>query len=135
EHNGTFRGNNLAFVTARTAIETYWADDRFARAVQAKGELLGKRLKAIADTYGPAQFQLKGRGMMRGLKCRTGELANRITRACFEKGLIIETSGSEGQVVKCLMPLTISEAELNQGLDILTETIAHLMLTELSKVS
>ncbi|WP_097459836.1 diaminobutyrate--2-oxoglutarate transaminase [Mangrovitalea sediminis] len=135
EHNGTFRGNNMAFVTATKAIETYWADDAFTKSVQAKGELLARRLKAIADQYGPAQMQLKGRGMMRGLKCRSGELADKITSLCFEKGLIIETSGSEGQVVKCLMPLTISEAELNKGLDILSESIHAIMKSELSKAS
>ena len=135
EHNGTFRGNNMAFVTATKAIETYWADDTFAKSVQAKGELLARRLKAIADQYGPAQMQLKGRGMMRGLKCRSGELADKITSLCFEKGLIIETSGSEGQVVKCLMPLTISDAELNKGLDILSESIHAIMKSELSKAS
>jgi len=31
EHNGTFRGNNLAFVTAKVAIETYWKDDAFEK--------------------------------------------------------------------------------------------------------
>lgn len=31
EHNGTFRGNNLAFVTAKAAIENYWADDEFSK--------------------------------------------------------------------------------------------------------
>lgn len=135
EHNGTFRGNNMAFVTARAAIETYWRDDRFAREVQEKGELLGKRLKAVADKYGPSQFQLRGRGMMRGLRCRNGELADKITSLCFEQGLIIETSGSEGQVVKCLMSLTITTEELNRGLDILTDSIHQVMKSELSKVS
>ena len=135
EHNGTFRGNNMAFVTARAAIETYWKDDSFAQEVREKGELLGKRLKAIADRYGPSQFQLRGRGMMRGLKCRSGELADKITARCFEHGLIIETSGSEGQVVKCLMSLTITRDELNEGLDILTESIHAVMKSELSQAS
>lgn len=135
EHNGTFRGNNMAFVTARKAFETYWADDSFAAQVRDKGELLGSRLKAIADRYGPSQFQMRGRGMMRGLKCRSGELADKITALCFEKGLIIETSGSEGQVVKCLMSLTITPDELNEGLDILTDSIHEVMKSELSQAS
>jgi diaminobutyrate-2-oxoglutarate transaminase len=38
EHNGTFRGNNLAFVTARAAIDEYWTDDVLARDTVRKGE-------------------------------------------------------------------------------------------------
>ncbi|MEQ8661872.1 MAG: diaminobutyrate--2-oxoglutarate transaminase, partial [Gammaproteobacteria bacterium] len=48
EHNGTFRGNNHAFVTAAAAFEHYWKDDSFAASVRAKAELLGRELHAIA---------------------------------------------------------------------------------------
>ncbi len=135
EHNGTFRGNNMAFITARTAIETYWQDDAFLKDVRAKSEILGKRLKAICDQYGPNQFRLKGRGMMRGIACASGELADKITTLAFEKGLIIETAGPDDEVVKCLMPLTISEADLNKGLDLLTECVSEIMKEEMSQAS
>lgn len=135
EHNGTFRGNNMAFITARTAIETYWKDDAFLNDVRSKSEILGKRLKAICDQYGPAQFRLKGRGMMRGIACRDGDLADKITTRAFEKGLIIETAGPEDEVVKCLMPLTISDSDLNKGLDLLTESVNEIMKEEMSAAS
>ncbi len=45
EHNGTFRGNNHAFVTAAEAIETYWRDDQFQTHVQARAEQLNKVLQ------------------------------------------------------------------------------------------
>jgi diaminobutyrate-2-oxoglutarate transaminase len=136
EHNGTFRGNNHAFVTATEAIKRYWSDDAFAKNVQAKSELLGKRLHRIADTHGHDRIQAKGRGMMQGLNCPEGELAfisKKICQAAFEKGLIIETSGSEDQVVKCLCPLTISEQELNEGLDILSSSVFEVMGETFSK--
>ncbi|WP_166253197.1 diaminobutyrate--2-oxoglutarate transaminase [Marinobacter salicampi] len=135
EHNGTFRGNNMAFITARAAIETYWTDDKFANEVKAKSEILAKRLQGICDQFGPMEFALKGRGMMRGIACSSGELADRITTRAFEKGLIIETAGPDDEVVKCLMPLTISEADLNKGLDLLTESVSEIMEEDLSKAS
>src|SRR5690606_1925332 len=52
EHNGTFRGNNHAFVTARVALEKFWSDDAFAKSVQKKGAHLEQRLGAIAERYG-----------------------------------------------------------------------------------
>src|SRR5690606_22438945 len=52
EHNGTFRGNNHAFVTARAALEKFWATDAFAADVARKGEYLSERLAAIAEAHG-----------------------------------------------------------------------------------
>jgi len=135
EHNGTFRGNNMAFITARAALETYWQDDRFLQEVREKSGILKQGLKAICDRYGPGSFTLKGRGMMQGIACRDGELAERITARCFEKGLIIETAGPDDEVIKCLMPLTISEADLRRGLEILAECTHDIMQAELSRAS
>ncbi|SFL96395.1 diaminobutyrate--2-oxoglutarate transaminase [Marinobacter zhejiangensis] len=134
EHNGTFRGNNMAFITARAAVETYWSDDAFANEIKAKSQVLEAGLKAIADKYG-SDFYLKGRGLMRGIACPDGELADRITTLAFEKGLIIETSGPDGEVIKCLMPLTTSEADLKKGTAILAECFAEVLGERLSKAS
>lgn len=125
EHNGTFRGNNHAFVTAHAALEQYWSTDDFARDVQRKGELAGNRFRQIAERHGSSLMRPKGRGLMRGLSFRNAELAGRAASLAFTKGLVIETSGAESQVIKCLCPLTITDAELSRGLDILEESIAE----------
>lgn len=118
EHNGTFRGNNHAFVTARVALEKFWADDSFAKSIAAKAEHLEHRLGAIAERYG---FSLRGRGMMRGINTEDGAVASEICAKSFEKGLIIETSGGRGEVVKVLCPLTIDMAQFDKGLDIVED--------------
>jgi diaminobutyrate-2-oxoglutarate transaminase len=123
EHNGTFRGNNLAFVTAKAAIDHYWSDDRLSREVARKGRYMSKRLRNIADTYGEGNFTVRGRGMFQGINCINGELAGKITRRAFAKGLIIETSGADDQVIKFLCPLTIGDTALKRGLDILETSI------------
>jgi diaminobutyrate-2-oxoglutarate transaminase len=122
EHNGTFRGNNHAFVTARVALEKFWKDDAFAAQVCAKGEHLGKRLAEIAGKHG---YGTKGRGMFRGIEVRDGETASAICAACFERGLVIETSGAHDEVVKVLAPLTIKAEQLDAGLDILAEAFTE----------
>jgi diaminobutyrate-2-oxoglutarate transaminase len=121
EHNGTFRGNNHAFVTATTALRHYWSDDKFAKDVQRKGDLMMKRLDGIAGKYSADLVKSKGRGMMCGLEFATGELAKAVTEYAFDKKLVIETSGSEDQVVKCLMSIIIEDKDLIAGLDILEE--------------
>jgi diaminobutyrate-2-oxoglutarate transaminase len=135
EHNGTFRGNNHAFVTANAALKEFWSDDKFQTEVQKKIAHLTTRLKKIASKYDKKLIKQKGRGFMQGLECRDGELASKICRYAFGKDLVIETSGADSQVVKCLCPLIITMEELDKGLDILEEAVAHTFQKELSIAS
>ncbi|MFQ5473834.1 MAG: diaminobutyrate--2-oxoglutarate transaminase, partial [Dehalococcoidia bacterium] len=60
--------------------------------------------------------------MLRGLFCDHEGLAEEICGAAFERGLIMETSGSLADVIKVMPPLTIDEPTLGEGLDILRES-------------
>lgn len=124
EHNGTFRGNNHAFVTATAAIRHFWADEEFQADIARKGDLLKQRLDGMAERH---DLSTRGRGMMRGIDVGTGEAASAITEACFAQGLIIETSGAHDEIVKVLAPLVIDDALLSAGLDILERAIARTM--------
>jgi len=121
EHNGTFRGNNHAFVTATAALERYWQDTAFSDEIAAKSVLVANALTAIAADYPADLIAPRGRGLMQGLECANGRLAGDIARRCFRAGLVIETSGADDQVVKCLPPLTTPDDCLFAGFDILGE--------------
>src|SRR5690606_5199576 len=79
EHNGTFRGNAHAFVTATAALGHYWKDAQFTESVRKKSRLLRNRLQKIASRF-PSVLSVKGRGMMQGLSCKTGVLAKQISQ-------------------------------------------------------
>ena len=130
EHNGTFRGNNFAFVTAKAAIDYYWSDDALSKEVKRKGEYVSKRLQSIVDRYGEGNFTTRGRGMFQGINCVNGDLAGKITHKAFQQGLIIETSGAEDHVVKFLCPLVISDANLARGIDIVEQAIKEVCAKE-----
>lgn len=119
EHNGTFRGNTHAFVTARVALEKFWKDDSFEEDLTDKALILYTGLQAVAAEVDGAR--LKGRGLMQGVDMGSGALASDICRRCFDAGLIIETSGAHGEVVKVLAPLTTPEPTFRKGLEILLE--------------
>ena len=131
EHNGTFRGNTHAFVTARVAIEKFWSDDRFQAQIAAKARLLTAALGEIAELIPGSQ--LKGRGMMQGVDVGSGELAGEICARAYAKGLIVETSGSDDQVVKVLAPLTTPDEVFRKGLTILLDVTRD--ITETTKVA
>ena len=125
EHNGTFRGNNLAFVTAKAAIDHYWSDDSFSREVQRKGRYISQRLEKIVEKHGEGQFTTRGRGMFQGINCINGKIAGEISQKAFQRGLMIETSGADDHVVKFLCPLTISDLNLKRGIDIVEAAIGE----------
>ncbi|TWT87142.1 Diaminobutyrate--2-oxoglutarate transaminase [Pseudobythopirellula maris] len=120
KHNGTFRGHNLAFVTATAALNEYWRDDELTKAVGRKSSTVQETLHSLADEYGA---QVRGRGMINGIEFETPEVAPLISQAAFERGLLVETAGANDQVVKLIPPLTIDEDELARGLGLLEECV------------
>ncbi len=127
EHNGTFRGNNHAFVTASTAFKTFWSDDSFQKEVQRKAKKLREGLQAIIRKHGNKTLELKGRGLMSGIECPDGDLAGAVIKGAFEQGLVIETSGAHDQVVKCLVPLVITDEQIDFGMKVLDKAFAAAM--------
>lgn len=120
EHNGTFRGNNAAFVTATAAIKEYWSDDRLTKHV---GECAVKTRDCLLDLADKYDLTVRGRGMIQGVEFADATIPSKVSRAAFESGLIIETAGAEDQVLKVLCPLTITKEALENGLDIVTECV------------
>lgn len=130
EHNGTFRGNNFAFVTAKAAIDHFWSDDRFSKDIQSKGHYVSGRLTEIVEKYGDGNFTTRGRGMFQGINCVNGELAGKITKKAFQNGLIIETSGADDHVVKLFCPLVIEMENLIRGINIIEDAIREVCAKE-----
>ena len=127
EHNGTFRGNNHAFITATAALKHFWADDSFQTEIQRKAKLLEDRLVCIQDRFSNDIIGLPGRGMMRGLKFSNPDTAAQVTRIAFDKGLIAERVGPRDEVVKCMTPLNIDDHHLIEGLNILEAAIVEVL--------
>jgi diaminobutyrate-2-oxoglutarate transaminase len=118
EHTGTFRGNNLAFLASRVTIDQYWANDDLTKAVFYKEEILRQRLEKIANKYPDYDIDVRGRGLVYGFEIKNDHsLAGEISAEAFKNNLIIETAGSEDQVVKFLPPLVIDEDTLETGLN------------------
>lgn len=123
EHNGTFRGNNLAFVAAAEALD-YWRNEALEEDIIMKGLRVRERLDDLADRFGAAQLSARGRGLIQGLVSPIDGFAEEICREAFANGLVMETAGMQSQVAKVMPPLTIDEEVLEQGLDIVEHAVA-----------
>jgi len=121
EHNGTFRGNAHAFVTARIALEKFWADGRLQREMVHSAALVTERLNQIVNLIPGARA--KGCGLMQGIDVGLGSTAAEICRRSALAGLIVEAAGPHDEVVKVMAPLTTPPSLLHRGLDILEESV------------
>ncbi|RKN64080.1 diaminobutyrate--2-oxoglutarate transaminase [Paenibacillus ginsengarvi] len=125
EHNGTFRGNNLAFVAAEEALR-YWENDIFAKSIESKGMLVNRFLNELVRLHPELQGEVRGKGLMQGIAFAIPGMAERLCKAVFAKGLIMETSGTDSEVAKIMPPLTIDEDGLRAGLHIVKESMREL---------
>ncbi len=123
EHNGTFRGNNAAFVTATAALELFWSDDALTRSVADKSARVQAGLDALHREHEGFFCDVRGRGLIYGIETTIPELAPMITRGAFERGLLLETAGANDEVVKLLPPLVVTDGAIDRAFEIISESI------------
>lgn len=131
-HAGTFRGNQIGMVAGNTTMRIL-ERDRFDLHAAQMGELLMGGLRDLARRH-PVLGDVRGRGLMVGVEVITpsrgsapgpqdGALAKAIKRHAFENGLLIETGGRHGAVLRFLPPLVINRSDIGAILDRLDTAI------------
>jgi 4-aminobutyrate aminotransferase / (S)-3-amino-2-methylpropionate transaminase / 5-aminovalerate transaminase len=88
------------------------------------GETIRARLEEIAGRV-PSVGEVRGLGPMLALELTepTPELAKAVTTAAREKGLILLSCGLYGNVIRILVPLVVSDEDLDRGLELLEESL------------
>lgn len=130
--DGTYGGNPVALAAAHAVMEILY-EDGLLQTSQALGDTLWKRFKAFEEQY-EIIGEVRGKGAMlamelvkdRETKEPATDQAKQLVQKCYEKGLVILSCGNFGNVIRTLMPLVITEAELEKGLGILEESLAEL---------
>lgn len=131
EHNGTFRGNQLAFVGGAAALE-YRDAQNLASDVKYKADWVNGFLQNEIQPL-DERIRIRGTGLIWGVDL-TGlddpDIAGRVTAECFEKGLVIERAGRGDQVIKILPPLNIERDLLEEGCLILKQGMETCLFLE-----
>jgi diaminobutyrate-2-oxoglutarate transaminase len=128
EHNGTFRGNQLAFVSGTAGIELFESLN-IPQQVQTKSRQLHSELSMLIERH-DARMELRGCGMIWGVDLtalHNEKLIDAVTKQCFDDGLIIENAGRKGQVLKLLPPLTATTEELGIGLEVINNAFRKVL--------
>lgn len=127
EHTGTFRGQNISFIAGDVAL-SYFDDDALMQTVHANSRAMFDAVEPLAERH--EAVHITGKGMIAGIDVSEGPRAKAIVSQCFEKGLLVSACGTGGRVVKVIPPLTIPEADLQQGLKTLVEVVDNVMKME-----
>jgi 4-aminobutyrate aminotransferase / (S)-3-amino-2-methylpropionate transaminase / 5-aminovalerate transaminase len=126
---GTYGGNPVACAAALAAMETIQAENLVARAAEIERIMLGRlhRMQTEDNRIG----DVRGRGAMIAVELVHQDstdpdpaFTTAVATAARDKGVIVLTCGSYGNVLRFLPPLTISDELLNEGLDLLAEAFA-----------
>lgn len=119
EHNGTFRGNQLAVVAAKAGLE-FMLENNIEAEAKRKEKIIRDYLEQNVARDG---IEIRGIGCIFGIDLGSGEKASAISKACFKRGLIIELAGRDNCVVKPMPALTIPDETLLKGLEIIKEAV------------
>jgi 4-aminobutyrate aminotransferase / (S)-3-amino-2-methylpropionate transaminase / 5-aminovalerate transaminase len=121
---GTFGGNPLACVAALVVLDAL-ADPAVRTRSEEVGRLLRGRLDALAERH-PEIAEVRGLGPMLAVEFieQSSERARAVTGAARERGLVLLSCGLYGNVIRLLPPLSASDAELEEGLEILGQALA-----------
>jgi 4-aminobutyrate aminotransferase/(S)-3-amino-2-methylpropionate transaminase len=127
---GTFAGNPLSCAAANAVLDVFEREDLLARA-NAMGAQFERRARSWQSRF-ELIGEIRGLGAMRALELvksrETREPApdetKRIAQYCYEHGLITITAGSYSNVIRLLVPLVITENQMDEGLDVLEEALA-----------
>ncbi len=137
----TYGGNPLAVRAAQAVLEILIEDGLLDRA-EKLGETLRSRfdaLQAECEIIG----EVRGKGPMLALELVRDRLTRepateetkKITQLCYEKGLVVISCGNFGNVLRVLMPLVITDEQLERGLSILEESLRELKLSATQKLA
>lgn len=129
EHNGTFRGNQVAFVAAKAALE-FRENNNLQSEVERKSKIIDEYIKKEILTIDP-RLSHRGIGLIWGIDFSqidaTGALTKQVATECFKNHLVIERAGRHDVVLKIMPALTIDDNTLSEGLVIIKKSIESLL--------
>ncbi|MDE0310027.1 MAG: aspartate aminotransferase family protein [Acidiferrobacterales bacterium] len=120
-HGSTFGGNPVCCAVADVVFKKL-SDADFLSRIRTKGEYLVSRLTRLNECTGFFE-EIRGKGLMIGMQIsqRHGDIAAQVMQSCLEEGLLILQSGPN--VIRLLPALTISDEEINRGVELLEKAL------------
>ncbi|WP_224982405.1 4-aminobutyrate--2-oxoglutarate transaminase [Geomonas agri] len=129
---GTYGGNPIALAAAQAVLEIFTKDGLLARAeelgvkMRARMDELQQRYEIIGEVRGKGPMLAMELVRDRETKEPAAAEAKKLVSMCYQKGLVLLSCGNHGNVIRTLMPLVITDAELERGMSIIEESLQEL---------
>jgi acetylornithine/N-succinyldiaminopimelate aminotransferase len=120
-HGSTYGGNPLAMAVGLAAVDLI-ADPAFLEDVQAAARNLQARLEAVVAKFPSVFVELRGVGLMLGLRCAEG-VSNSALVTALQRNGFLSVAAAEN-VIRLLPPLIIGKAEIDEAVEKLDRTAA-----------
>ena len=111
-HGSTFGGNPLAMAVGNAVLDVILAPG-FLDAVKKKGLVLKQKLAGVVDRHPAAVSQIRGEGLMLGLKCLVPN--SEVAAALLDAHVLTVPAGDN--VVRILPPLIVSDQDIQDGVE------------------
>jgi 4-aminobutyrate aminotransferase/(S)-3-amino-2-methylpropionate transaminase len=131
---GTYAGNPIACRAALAVLDVLF-EDKLLQKAEELGNKLWKRFQAMKEKY-EIIGDIRGKGPMialelvkdRHTKAPATDETKKLLASCYEKGLVLLSCGHKSNVIRTLMPLVITDEQLDKGLSIFEEALSQLNL-------
>ncbi len=128
-HGSTFGGNPLAMAVAGTVLDVL-TEDGFLQEVQHKALLLKQRMAALKDQFPEAVEDVRGAGLLTGLKLKATVTPPEVVKAAAGERLLLVGAGDN--TVRVLPPLNVTGEEIAEGMERLSRALARLVKSKQS---
>ena len=122
-HGSTFGGNPLAMAVGNAVLDVL-LEDGFMETVTLRARKLRKDLETVSRPHTGLIEQVRGQGLMLGLKCADGVTNGDVVKKLMAKGLLTVPAGDN--VVRIVPPLTIEDSHIDEAVDIVHATLSEL---------
>jgi len=132
QHSGTWRGNQLAFLTGLRGLE-YMEENKLWLNAESMGNHFKNELNKFKNDY-PFIGDIRGRGLMLAIEIIHNEennsvnpeLADKIQKKCMENGLLVLRGGPFKNVIRLMPPLNVTQEEIEEVIDIFIRSLKKL---------
>jgi 4-aminobutyrate aminotransferase / (S)-3-amino-2-methylpropionate transaminase / 5-aminovalerate transaminase len=128
---GTYVGNPVAIAAAHAVLDVI-AEERLAERAGEVGEAIRARMEDWRERF-PSVADVRGLGAMLAIEIRkegepAADLATAVVEAAAERGLLLLKAGINGNCIRVLTPLVVSDAELDEALGVWEEALEQALV-------
>ncbi len=122
-HGSTYGGNPVALAALLETVKLL--EGGLVANAAVRGDQAMRGLRPLVERFPDRVKEVRGKGLMIGIQFDSGETAEAVQMACFDRGLLVLEAGDD--CVRMSPPLVVTESEVTTAVRIFSESVAHVV--------